>query len=31
VTGATVEAAAGGFKITAPLPVAGQQFYRVKF
>ena len=31
VAGASVEAEDGGFKITAPLPVAGQQFYRVKF
>ncbi|MBT6102749.1 MAG: hypothetical protein HOH62_02500 [Verrucomicrobia bacterium] len=31
VTEASVEAEAGGFKITAPAPNAGQQFYRVKF
>jgi len=31
VAGASVEAEAGGFKITAPAPNAGQQFYRVKF
>ena len=31
VIGTSVEAVAGGFKITAPAPAAGQQFYRVKF
>ena len=31
VAEASVEAEAGGFKITAPAPNAGQQFYRVKF
>ena len=31
VTGASVEDEAGGFKITAPTPNAGQHFYRVKF
>ena len=31
VAGASVEAEAGGFKITAPAPNTGQQFYRVKF
>ncbi|MEC8972637.1 MAG: hypothetical protein VX509_01890, partial [Verrucomicrobiota bacterium] len=31
VAGASVEAVAGGFKITAPAPAAGQQFYRLKF
>ncbi|HJN88759.1 MAG TPA: hypothetical protein QGG93_00405, partial [Verrucomicrobiota bacterium] len=31
VAGSTVEAEAGGFKISAPVPNAGQQFYRVKF
>ena len=31
VAGVSVEAEAGGFKITTPAPNAGQQFYRVKF
>jgi len=31
VAGASVEAEAGGFKITAPAPATGQQFYRVKY
>jgi hypothetical protein len=31
VAGASVEAEAGGFKITAPAPDAEQQFYRIQF
>ncbi len=31
VAGASVEPEAGGFKITAPAPNTGQQFYRIKF
>ena len=31
VAGASVEAEAGGFKITSPMPNAEQQFYRIQF